>query len=79
MIKINLPKYDAQDNAPTQIDVWYDRITRLWVAQLKDKDGNQLGNAEYGDKTSILFIVECWERKHNLQVKKAIKKKLAAK
>ena len=27
--------------------VWYDKLTRLWVAQILDGDGNQLGNAEY--------------------------------
>lgn len=28
-------------------DLWYDRQTRLWVLQLKDADGNQIGPA-YG-------------------------------
>lgn len=28
-------------------DLWYDRHTRSWVAQLKDSDGNQVGDAEY--------------------------------
>lgn len=28
-------------------DLWYDRYTRSWVAQLKDAEGNQVGDAEY--------------------------------
>lgn len=29
------------------IDTWYDRHTRSYVVQLKDREGNQLGEAEY--------------------------------
>lgn len=29
---------------------WYDRKTRCYVTQLKDGDGNQVGEAEYNAK-----------------------------
>ena len=29
------------------IDTWYDRHTRSYVIQIKDRAGNQLGNAIY--------------------------------
>ena len=32
------------------IDMWYDKYTRLWVIQKKDKNGNQIGEAFYGVK-----------------------------
>ena len=31
----------------TKVDVWYNRSIRLWTIQHKDKDGNQIGDAEY--------------------------------
>lgn len=33
------------------VDTWYDRHTRSWVVQLKDRDGNQIGDAEYVGNT----------------------------
>lgn len=29
------------------IDVWYDGISNNWVAQVKDAEGNQIGEAVY--------------------------------
>ncbi len=35
-----------------KIVTWYDRQTRSWVTQLKDRIGNQVGEAQYnGSKT----------------------------
>ena len=36
------------------IETWYDRHTRSWVSQLKDREGSQLGDAEYsGTKAGV--------------------------
>ena len=32
------------------IDSRYDRSLRLWVATVKDVDGNQIGDAQYGSR-----------------------------
>jgi len=35
------------------VDAWYHRPSRSWVVQLKDAEGNQIGNAEYsGNKVT---------------------------
>ena len=31
----------------TRVDVWYDRGSRSWVVQRKDRYGNQVGEADY--------------------------------
>ena len=31
----------------TNVEIWYNRETRDWVVQAKDKDGNQVGTTEY--------------------------------
>lgn len=36
--EIGIPKHE----------VWFDKSTRLWIAQLKDDNGNQIGFAGYG-------------------------------
>ena len=35
------------DEAVASVDAWYDRHTRLWVIQLLNKDGYQVGDAKY--------------------------------
>lgn len=35
------------DSTVTSVDAWYDRHTRLWCVQLLNKDGYQVGDAEY--------------------------------
>ena len=32
---------------PDHTDMWYDRHTRSWIVQLKDRYGNQIGDATY--------------------------------
>ena len=46
MIKFNFPVNEF-DNTPETIDKWYDRKTRSWVIQIKNKEGFQLGEAQY--------------------------------
>lgn len=29
------------------VSKWYDRSTRCWVVQVKDAEGNQIGDADY--------------------------------
>lgn len=31
----------------SSIDIWYERRTRSWVVQLKDAEGNQIGESSY--------------------------------
>lgn len=35
------------DETIVEIDAWYDRHTKLWVIQKLNKDGYQIGDAEY--------------------------------
>jgi hypothetical protein len=46
MIKFNLPQIEP-DETPAKIEKWYDRHTRSWVIQIKNKTNDQIGNAEY--------------------------------
>ena len=43
------------DETITDVDVWYDRRTRLWVIQKLNKNGYQIGNAifVYGKKSAM--------------------------
>ena len=38
---------NCPDPVPSVVEKWYDRHTRNWVVQLKDKSGCQVGNATY--------------------------------
>jgi hypothetical protein len=42
-----------------KVDNWYDRRTRQYITQLKDEQGNQIGEALYAGTryTSLLDIV----------------------
>lgn len=53
-IIINLVDDNFEDEAEAvMLDQWYDRHTRSWVIQLKDAEGNQIGEADYsGTKSS---------------------------
>lgn len=35
------------DSIVASVDAWYDKHTRLWVVQLLNKDGYQVGDAQY--------------------------------
>ena len=40
------------------IDAWWDRHTRSWVIQKKDRNGYQIGNAEYvGNRQSKDYVI----------------------
>jgi len=45
-MKFNL-NFQPFDEKPAKIEKWYDRKTRSWVIELQNKEGFQLGNAEY--------------------------------
>jgi hypothetical protein len=32
---------------PAQVEVWWDPGQRVWTTQLKDVEGNQIGNADH--------------------------------
>ena len=35
------------DETIVKVETWYDRHQRIWVTQLKNKDGYQIGNTIY--------------------------------
>lgn len=36
------------------VDSWWDRYTRNWITQVKDLEGNQIGNADYSSNRTIM-------------------------
>lgn len=45
------------------VDSWYDRSTKSWVIQKKDREGNQVGSAEYvGTRSEKDVIVQEWQK-----------------
>lgn len=40
-------EHTEYDETIVKVDTWYDRHQRIWVTQLKNKDGYQIGNAIY--------------------------------
>lgn len=52
-MKFNLPKYKPIDEKIVFIDKWYDRHIKMWCIQLKNKSGDQIGDAIYSDKKGI--------------------------
>lgn len=52
-IKDLLDKEPKDHKSFYSVDYWYDRSQRLWTILRKDKEDNQIGNAEYApDKTT---------------------------
>ena len=39
-----------------QVYTWYDRQTRLWITQGKDKEGNQIGDADYSPNKKVALF-----------------------
>jgi len=37
-------------------DVWYDRTVRSWVIQVKDREDNQVGDAQYAATRDLALI-----------------------
>lgn len=60
-------EYDVPDK-PYKVDRWYDRRTRSWVIQLKDKEGNQIGNAIYvASKGEALQQEKEWKEEYQIK------------
>ena len=38
----------------TKVIYWWDRLTRQWIIQAKDAEGNQIGNADYAPNRRTL-------------------------
>jgi hypothetical protein len=52
---------------PFNVDMWYNRHERSWVIQVKDEEGNQIGNATYvATKPEALNQVKYWIEKYNI-------------
>jgi hypothetical protein len=49
----------ADITAGTYVDRWYDKHSRNWVVQLKDRNGNQIGSADYvGTAACALYAAQ---------------------
>lgn len=64
-MKFNL-EYKEVDDKIASIDKWYDKHTRLWIVQCKNKDGDQVGEAFYGSKKSSEIEYKRLKKEHNL-------------
>jgi hypothetical protein len=51
---------------PTWIDIWYNRRAKMWVAQLKDENGNQHENSFYGSKIGCEVTEKSWEQEYSI-------------
>ena len=52
---------------PYKVERWYSRSVRSWVVQLKDKYGNQIGNAHYdGDKDGAIIEEKRLKKEYDL-------------
>ena len=60
--------YDAQfDETVVTVDAWYDRHTRLWVVQKLNKDGYQVGDADYVyGKADAMRVKKETEKDYNI-------------
>lgn len=57
----------TEPKPPYKVDRWYDRHTKSWVVQLKDEDGNQIGNATYlGLKHQAITEENRMKKEYNL-------------
>lgn len=67
MFKIRIDEYKEFDEKVNSVDCWYDKHTKLWVIQMLNKDGYQIGRAEYiyGKKAAQTRKNEI-EKEHNI-------------
>jgi hypothetical protein len=54
------------DDSIIQIDKWYDRHTKLWVIQCKNKDGYQIGDAFYSQRKGAEIEYERLKKLYNI-------------
>jgi hypothetical protein len=43
------------------VQSWYDRHTRMWVTQRKDREGNQIGDADYDQTKAGMSLAHTWK------------------
>lgn len=52
---------------PFSIDMWYNRLERSWVVQVKDEENCQIGDSVYvGTKPEALNQVKRWTEKYGI-------------
>lgn len=66
MIEFKLPYIEPMDETIIFIDKWYDKHTKLWVIQCKNKDGDQIGSACYLDKKGAKIEYKRLLKEYNL-------------
>lgn len=58
------------DKVVTKVEIWYDKISKVWIVQCKDAEGGQIGNADYApNKTSARKLRDEYKRKYGLRVR----------
>ena len=64
---------DSLDKTPASIKKWYDRKTRSWVVMLLNKDGDQVGDADYvATRLEADLIVKDYKKRYNINLSEAI-------
>lgn len=62
------PEADKFDESVVKIDVWYDRHTRNWVVMKMNKNGDQIGGADFPyTKKEALELKDEYEKEYGLQ------------
>lgn len=64
---IGIELKDSEERIPTTVDRWYDRRTSSWIVQLKDREGNQIGQAVYvGTRREAEKQEADWKKEYNI-------------
>lgn len=54
--------------AVVSIEYWWDRLSRQWIIQAKDAEGNQVGAAEYApNKDRLKPVLRVMQDKHKVR------------
>ena len=67
MAFIIMEEYEEFDETVVEIDAWYDRHTRDYCIQLKNKDGYQVGDAyRVGNKAEKEWLVADLKKEYGI-------------
>lgn len=59
--------YKKQIESKKTIESWYDRKSRNWITQVKDHEGNQIGDAHYnGTKSGKQYSEKMLKKEHQI-------------
>lgn len=69
MKEFHIIGFESEDKEPipSKVDMWYFKPQRSWIVQLKDEEGNQIGDAVYVHyKKEALKQVDDWKKEFGL-------------